>query len=476
MSGAPDAEDPVRSAVPIPDLTAIDLALRPGADPAALRAAVKQFRPADLGRDLSRRPIAEGRAILDAIDDRRGAAMLRAAHPVVAAQLLGALEAPRTCRLLQFLPTDHEVAILGALPPDRRAQIEQAYAPDEKATIDRLLAYPESAVGRIMTPKIWRCDRSAGKSPLRGAARTVGDAMDILRTQADDIEVAVNCYICDGARLVGVAPLRVLATADRDTPLDQVMTPDPIAVREDTARSDAADIIDTHDFLSLPVVDHRGELIGAVRVDDLLGAALDAAGTGILNQGAVSGKLAGRAPYFLTSLSRTVRSRLTWLILLFVAETATGTVLRYFEGELAKVVALSFFVPLLIGTGGNAGSQTVSTIIRALALGEVRLRDVLRVIRREVSAGILLGVLLGVIAFFRALLWGVDHDLALCVAVTILAVCTWANAVGAAIPLAAQRFGIDPTVVSAPLITTLVDASGLFIYFTVAHLMIASLH
>lgn len=476
MSGAPDAEDPVRSAVPIPDLTAIDLALRPGADPAALRAAVKQFRPADLGRDLSRRPIAEGRAILDAIDDRRGAAMLRAAHPVVAAQLLGALEAPRTCRLLQFLPTDHEVAILGALPPDRRAQIEQAYAPDEKATIDRLLAYPESAVGRIMTPKIWRCDRSAGESPLRGAARTVGDAMDILRTQADDIEVAVNCYICDGARLVGVAPLRVLATADRDTPLDQVMTPDPIAVREDTARSDAADIIDTHDFLSLPVVDHRGELIGAVRVDDLLGAALDAAGTGILNQGAVSGKLAGRAPYFLTSLSRTVRSRLTWLILLFVAETATGTVLRYFEGELAKVVALSFFVPLLIGTGGNAGSQTVSTIIRALALGEVRLRDVLRVIRREVSAGILLGVLLGVIAFFRALLWGVDHDLALCVAVTILAVCTWANAVGAAIPLAAQRFGIDPTVVSAPLITTLVDASGLFIYFTVAHLMIASLH
>jgi magnesium transporter len=297
-----------------------------------------------------------------------------------------------------------------------------------------------------------------------------------LRDRADDIEVAVNCYICDGKKLVGVAPLRELATADRPTPLGQIMTPDPIAVGEDTARSDAADIINTHDFLSLPVVDQHGDLVGAVRVDDLLGAALDAAGTGILNQGAVSGKLAGRAPYFLTSLARTVRSRLTWLILLFVAETATGTVLRYFEDELAKVVALSFFVPLLIGTGGNAGSQTVSTIIRALALGEVRVRDVFRVIRREVTAGVLLGLLLGVIAFGRALLWGVDYDLALCVAVTILAVCTWANAVGATIPLAAQRLGIDPTVVSAPLITTLVDASGLFIYFSVAHLMIASLH
>jgi magnesium transporter len=392
--------------------------------------------------------------------------MLRAAHPVVAAQLLGGLEAPRTCHLLQFIPTDHEVAILGELPPGRRAEIERAYTPDEKATIDRLLAYPESAVGRIMTPKIWRCDRGA----------SVGDALDSLRDRADDIEVAVNCYITDGARLVGVAPLRELATTERTTPLARIMTPEPIAVSEDTARGDAADIINTHDFLSLPVVDKHGELIGAVRVDDLLGAALDAAGTGILNQGAVSGKLAGRAPYFLTSLTRTVRSRLTWLILLFVAETATGTVLRYFEDELAKVVALSFFVPLLIGTGGNAGSQTVSTIIRALALGEVRVRDVARVIRREVSAGVLLGLLLGVIAFGRALLWGVDYDLALCVAVTILAVCTWANAVGAAIPIVAQRFGIDPTVVSAPLITTLVDASGLFIYFSVAHLMIASLH
>jgi magnesium transporter len=475
MSGAPEGGDEeVHSAVPVPDLTSIDDALR--GDASTLKACVKQVRPADLGRDLSRRPIAEARAILDAIDDRRGAAMLRAAHPVVAAQLLAQIDAARTCRLLAFLPTDHEVAILGAMPPDQRARIEHAHTPDEKAAIDRLLAYPESAVGRIMTPKIWRCERSIGDSPTRTTARTVGDAMDLLRMNADDIEVAVNCYVCDGKKLVGVVPLRVLSTTDRDTPLAQVMTPDPIAVREDTTRGDAADIINTHDFLSLPVIDKHGDLVGAVRVDDLLGAALEAVGTGILNQGGVSGKIAGRAPYFLTPLFRTVRSRLTWLILLFVAETFTGTVLRIFEDELAKVVALSFFVPLLIGTGGNAGSQTVSTIIRALALGEVRVRDVLRVIRREVSAGILLGLLLGVIAFGRALLWGVHYDLALCVAITILVVCTWANAVGAAIPLIAQRFGIDPTVISAPLITTLVDASGLAIYFSVAHLMIAQLH
>ena len=391
--------------------------------------------------------------------------MLRAAHPVVAAHLLGGIDVKRAVHLLGFVPTDHEVAILGQLSPEQRAKIEQSYLPEEKADVDRLLSYPESAVGRLMTTKVLRCEHTA----------TAGEAMDILKANSDEIEVAVNCYVTADKKLVGVVPLRQISVADRSTPVAQLMTPDPIAVREETPRGDAAEIVNTHDFLSLPIVDKNGVLVGAVRVDDLLGAALDQVGTGILNQGGVAGKIAGRAPYFLTPILRTVRSRLTWLVLLFVAETATGTVLRYFDDELAKVVALSFFVPLLIGTGGNAGSQTVSTIIRALALGEVRVRDVLRVVRREVTAGVLLGILLGTIAFFRALLWGVDYDLAICVAVTILVVCTWANAVGAAIPLAAQRFGIDPTVISAPLITTLVDASGLFIYFSVAKLMIASL-
>src|SRR5207247_24564 len=145
-----------------------------------------------------------------------------------------------------------------------------------------------------------------------------------------------------------------------------------------------------------------GKLVGAVTVDDLLDAALSKVGAGILNQGAVAGKIASERPYFQNSLFRVVRSRITWLVLLFVAETATGTVLRHFEDQLAKWVALAFFIPLLIGTGGNAGSQTVSTIIRALALGEVRMRDALRVLLREVTAGVLLGVLLGGIAFGRA--------------------------------------------------------------------------
>ncbi|MBX3218941.1 MAG: magnesium transporter [Labilithrix sp.] len=323
---------------------------------------------------------------------------------------------------------------------------------------------------------------------------TVGAALARLREDQTEIEVAQNCYIVDrdeseepgngyrtpggqegSTRLVGVVPLRLLAVADPSAPIESIMTPSPIAVREDTERGDAAEIVRAHDFLSLPVVDKHGRLVGAVRVDDLLDAALSKVGVGVLNQGGVAGKIAARLPYFQTSLFKVVRSRITWLVLLFVAETATGTVLRHFEDELAKVVALSFFIPLLIGTGGNAGSQTVSTVIRALALGEVRLGDALRVLFREASAGIALGVLLAAIAFGRALLWGVGYDLAGCVAVTVLIVCTWANTVGALIPLAAQRVGVDPTVISGPLITTLVDASGLFIYLTVAKVMVAQL-
>ena len=462
MSGA-QAEEVVRSAVPIPDLSIIDEAL--AATPERLRQAVQSVRPADLGRDLSRRTIAQGRKLLEASDDRRAAAMLRAAHPAVAANVLGSCDPALAARLLDFMPTDHQVAILGAMSPDDRAQIEAALDPDDKAKVDRILSYGETAVARLMTPKVWRCERTA----------TVGEALARLRAEQNVIEVAQNCYVVEGAKLVGVVPLRLLAVSDPGVLIDRIMTRDPIAVHEETERGDAAEIIQTHDFLSLPVIDKAGHLVGAVRVDDLLDAALSKFGAGFLNQGGVAGKIAARLPYFQTSMVKVVRSRITWLVLLFVAETATGTVLRHFEDELAKVVALSFFIPLLIGTGGNAGSQTVSTIIRALALGEVRLRDALRVLTKEATSGIVLGVLLGAIAFGRALLWGVGYDLAACVAVTVLVVCTWANTVGALIPLAAQRVRIDPTVVSGPLITTLVDASGLFIYLTIAHVLVAQL-
>jgi len=460
---ASNPDEVVKHAVPVADLTIIDRALKGIGVP--LVEALRRVRPADVGRDLSRRNVSEGRKLLDASDDRHGAAMLRSAHPAVAANLLKTAEPTRAARLLDFMPTEHRVAILAGLEDEARARVEAALDPSDRADVEKRLAASPSSVGRLLTPKVWRCPVGA----------KVADAMKILHTQDTEIEVAQNCYFEDDHRLVGVAALRELAVAPPESPVRELMKTDVIAVTAETDRSDAAEIVRTHDFLSLPVIDENGKLIGAVRVDDLLDAALSTTGTGILNQGGVAGKIAGALPYFQVPLTRVVRSRVTWLVLLFVAETATGTVLRHFEDELAKVVALSFFIPLLIGTGGNAGSQTVSTIIRALALGEVRLADSGRVLAREVATGLALGVLLGSIAFVRARMWGVGTDLGLCVAITVLVVCTWANLVGSLIPLAAERLGIDPTVVSGPLITTLVDASGLFIYLSIAKLTISAL-
>ena len=360
MSSSVESEKPPRRALPVADLSTVDAALPQGDE--ALRQAMKGVRAADVGRDLSRRSVPEGSRLLRASDDRSAALILRSANPTVAANVLSTCELGQSVRMLGFLPVNTQVAILDRLDEGLRERVTADLDAADRRDIQKLLALAPSAVGRFATPKIWRCDRAA----------LVRDALEALRAGSEEIEVAQNLYVTNAEQLVGVVPLRVVAVSDPATPIEGIMTTDVLALTEETEVGDAAEIIQTHDFLSLPIVDKAQRLVGAVRVDDLLDAALSQLGTGFLNQGGVAGKIASQVPYFQAPMWRAVRSRITWLVLLFVAETATGTVLRHFEDELAKVVALSFFIPLLIGTGGNAGSQTVSTVIRALALGEVR--------------------------------------------------------------------------------------------------------
>ncbi len=464
MSAAPTEDDAPKTALKVADLSSLDRALK--RDDAALKAAIDKLRPADVGRDLTRRTIDAGKRIVEAAGERNGALILRAAHAGVAATIIAAMEPAHAETILSYLTTERRVAIVTLLAPSDRAKLESHFDEGRRARLVRRLALPVHAIGRLVTPATWTCAVGA----------TVAEAMAVLAERNDKIEVASNCYVLDDERRVaGVVALRTLAVAPREAKVADLMGRDVVTVQETDEIAAAAEIVRAHNFLSLPIVDAEQRFLGAVRVDDLLDTALAKVSADILNQGAVASKATAAVPYFQTSILRVVRSRVTWLVLLFVAETATGTVLRAFEDELARVVALSFFIPLLIGTGGNAGSQTVSTIIRALALGEVRVGDVLRVIGKEVTTGVLLGLLLGGVAFFRAQLWGVDMHLAACVAITIVVVCTWANLVGSLIPILAQKLKIDPTVVSAPMITTLVDASGLALYLGIAHVMIPEL-
>jgi magnesium transporter len=224
-------------------------------------------------------------------------------------------------------------------------------------------------------------------------------------------------------------------------------------------------------LLAVPVLETDGNVVGFVTVDDVIDVLIEEQTEDIMRMAAV-GSDALDKPYFDNPILRVVRKRIGWLLLLFVAGTLTSAVLHRFEDELAAVVALAFFIPLLIGTGGNAGAQTVMTVIRSLALGEVGVRQAWRVVLREATTGVVVGLLVGAVAFGQALLWQAPMALALTVSVTMFAICVWSTTVGSLIPILAHRFGVDPAVLSAPLITTLVDATGLVIYFSIAKLIL----
>jgi magnesium transporter len=298
---------------------------------------------------------------------------------------------------------------------------------------------------------------------------TVGDALKHIRSVAQEKESIYACYIIDPEtdRLIGAVSLRDLVMSELDRPLLQVCRRKPITVNVQDDQEVVAQKIGKYNLLAVPVIEQDGSVVGFVTVDDVIDVLIEEQTEDLLRMAAVEPGAMDK-PYFDNPIGRVVRKRIGWLMLLFVAGTLTSAVLHRFEAELAAVVALAFFIPLLIGTGGNAGAQTVMTVIRSLALGEVGVRHAWRVAMREATTGMLVGLMVAPVAFGQALLWQAPLPLALTVSVTMFAICVWSTTVGALIPIAAQRVGVDPAVLSAPLITTLVDATGLVIYFSIA--------
>jgi magnesium transporter len=242
-----------------------------------------------------------------------------------------------------------------------------------------------------------------------------------------------------------------------------------VRVRASTDQETAARLLTDRNLLAIPVVDDDDHLLGIITEDDIADV-IEAEATEDIER--LGGSQPLNLPYRLASVPLLVRKRVGWLLLLFVAEAYTGTVLRNFENELAAVVALSFFIPLLIGTGGNIGSQTVTLVVRAMALNEISLRDIAWIAFKEMRVGLVLGAIMAIVAFGRASLLGVGTDIGVVVALTIVTICLWSATVAAVLPLTLRRLGIDPAVVSAPLITTLVDGTGLIIYFEIARLVL----
>ena len=439
-------------------------------DPSAVRDALNSMHPADVAEVVSVLPREDRLRVLGQLDAAHLGDTLVYADGETMRNALNRFAPETLTAALDHLEADDVASILSAIPEEKRVKILSKMKAGGAAAADRLLRYEPGTAGRLMTAKFVRVRPE----------QTVGDVLHALRSIDPQVATVANLYVVDDSdRLQGVVSLRRLLPANPDVRVDALMVREVVAAKPDTPQEEAARIVSKYSFNALPVVDEQHRILGIVTVDDVVDVLVAGETETLLRMGGISAAAAEDEPwnrgvlnYFGTSITRVVRMRLGWLLLLFVAETLTGSVLRYFETELAKVVALSFFIPLIIGTGGNAGSQTVSTIIRALALGQIRLRDGWRVLLRETSSGFLLGALLCIFAVLRTLLWKSGPQLALVVGLTILSVCAWANIIGSVIPLLAQRFNIDPTVVSAPLITTLVDATGLAIYLLIAKVVL----
>jgi magnesium transporter len=430
--------------------------------PEALAAAVAELHPADLAELLDDLPREDRLVLFEALPPEQGAAVLSELKGETLRLVLHQASLEKLGPQLDRVPGDEVVFLLEHVSQRRRESLLGKMSPRDAAEAKRLLRYEPGTAGRLMTEKFAKVRPEW----------TVGEALEHLKKIDPEVETIQTIYAVDGENhLVGAVALRKLLPQPPDRKVGELLERRVVSVRTDTPQEEVAKAVSKYDVFAIPVVDAENHPLGIVTVDDVIDVLSEEQTEDVLHMGGVTAEEEPEG-YFARSPIRNVRLRFNWLLLLFVTETLTGTVLRHFEDELAKVVALSFFIPLLIGTGGNSGSQTVTTIVRGLAVGEIKLRDFARVFVREAGSGLVLGLLLGVVGFGRALIWGSTMPLALTVGVSILAICTWANAVGASIPMLATLFKIDPTVMSAPLIATLVDATGLFIYFAIARIFL----
>ena len=420
---------------------------------------VADLPPEDLAELLNQLNLAEAAAIVSMLPLPRCIELCDQPTMRRRAAILEQLEPARVAAILEGLSADERTDVIQKMGLHERHRILPKFSPEVRAELEDLLQYPDHTAGGIMTTEFVRLD----------PRMTVGDALKHIRAVAREKESIYACYIMDPEtdRLIGAVSLRDLVMAELDRPLLKVCRLKPVTVNVQDDQEVVAQKIGKYNLLAVPVVEQDGSVVGFVTVDDVIDVLIEEQTEDLLRMAAVEPGAMDK-PYFDNPILRVVRKRIGWLMLLFVAGTLTSAVLHRFENELAAVVALAFFIPLLIGTGGNAGAQTVMTVIRSLALGEVGVRHAWRVTVREATTGMLVGLMVAPIAFGQALLWQAPLALALTVSVTMFAICVWSTTVGALIPILAQRFGVDPAVLSAPLITTLVDATGLIIYFSIA--------
>ena len=377
--------------------------------------------------------------------------------------LLKAMAHEDVAGLLNDMAPDERTKFLEELPAEVTRQLLALLTPKERSVALTLLGYPEGSIGRLMTP-----DYVAVREHW-----TVREVLDYVREHGQDSETLNVIYVVDDhGLLIDDIRIREFLLTSPESTVSDLMDRRFVALKAGDDQEIAVAVFRREDRSALPVTDSAGVLIGIVTVDDVLDVA-EAAATKEIQR--VGGSEAFDEPYISISFGRMIQKRAGWLTALFLGETLTATAMSYFEKEIAKAVVLALFVPLIISSGGNSGSQASTLVIRAIALGEIQLRDWWRVMRREIGAGIALGSILGVIGFARIALWSTFTSLygphwllvAFTVGLALIGVVLWGTLIGSLLPFLLRRLGFDPATSSAPFVATLVDVTGLVIYFSV---------
>jgi magnesium transporter len=370
--------------------------------------------------------------------------------------------------LLNDMAPDDRTALFEELPSAAVQQLIALLTPEERATAQALLNYPEDSIGRLMTP-----DYIAVRKDW-----TVQDVLNYVRANGEDKETLNVIYVIDDkGKLIDDLRIREFLLAPLDRKVSEMMDENFVALSVYDDKEAAVQMFKRYNRTALPVVDSEGHLVGIVTIDDVLQVQEEESTEDIQKFG---GMEALDEPYLEISLPRMIKKRAGWLVILFIGEMLTATAMGFFEEEIARAVVLALFVPLIISSGGNSGSQASTLIVRAMALGEVTLSLWWKVMRREFISGLALGSILGSIGFLRIAVWTLFTDIygphwflvALTVGFSLVGVVLWGTLIGSMMPFILRRLGADPAASSAPFVATLVDVTGLVIYFSVAYLIL----
>ena len=399
-----------------------------------------------------------------------------------AASVFKILEFPTQKRIIQTLPPNTIASLLNELPADDRTdfleelpsnavrELIKLLDPEERKITLSLLGYPENSIGRLMTPDY------VYVYPYN----TIEEVFATIRKYGKDSETINVIYVInERGELLDDLRIHEFILNPPDKKVSELMDERVVSLNAFDDQETASEVFKMNNRVALPVVSNSNKLLGIVTIDDILWVASEEFSEDMQKMG---GTEALNEPYLEMPIFRLFKKRITWLVVLFLGEMLTATAMKYFEAEIAKAVVLVLFVPLIISSGGNSGSQASTLIIQAMAVGEITLKDWWKVMRREIISGMLLGTVLGLIGFFRIAVWHSiapsiygEHWMALVftVGITLLGVVLWGTLAGSMLPMALKRLGADPAVSSAPFVATLVDVTGLIIYFTVAFMLLS---